>query len=100
MGWNRNTLKGVTSRRAQAENGQSAADEHSPVTTAVTFAPLDDATIEWYSLRHAQQLLGQVRFVVGQIPHHRDLDGAIVLFAFLIHTNNLRGKRTQLQRQV
>ena len=35
IGWKRNTLYGVTSRRRQVANGQRAADEHSPVTIAV-----------------------------------------------------------------
>jgi hypothetical protein len=39
IGWKRKTLKGVTSRRWHAAKGQSAAEEHSPVTTAVARIP-------------------------------------------------------------
>ena len=39
MLWNKSTLSDVTSRRWQAANGQSAAEEHSPATTPVARRP-------------------------------------------------------------
>ena len=98
-------LSGVTSRRRQAANGHSAAEEHSPVTMPVAFRPAQHdqrhqgdgpigAAAQRIEIQHAlaarldgEQFFRPIAFVVGQIAGQGDFQGPLALAFILTFTH-------------